>query len=819
MIRMSNILPALLWPLLGREEETATLHQLLNRGDVRLVTITGPGGVGKTSLALQAAHELQDAFPEGVFFVSLAAINDSTLIIPTIAQALGAAESPNRLLLDSLKDLLRNKQMLLLLDNFEQIISAGPLLTELLNTCAELRMLVTSREALRLRGEHEFPLAPFETDHHATRSDDRSVNNLMQSPAIALFIQRVQAVQPDFDLAEENAPAVIEICKHLDGLPLAIELAAAHIKLLPPRAMLERLQESPLQLLTSGARDMPTRQQTLRSAIQWSYDLLEEEEKHAFRWLAAFVGGCTLEAAQSVIGAPASLEVFESLVGKSLVRQTENDGAARLSLLETIREFGLEQLNHTHELEIARRAHAAYYLAFAEDAERGLTGGNQKSWLQQLERAQDNLRAALHWAFESQEVEFAQRMAGALQPFWITRGYWSEGRRWLEESLAMATGAPPSPAVRAKTLYGAGVLARFQGDFARARTLCGQSLAIYRDLGDHAGVLMALVELSRITALQDDRTAKKAFLAEAASLLETLPDSVVKAYAYSELATAMVSYGRDTLQFSPEAATYLAESVRINRALNNPTGLALALIRQASGSLFTGDSALMASRLDEAERLALELGNERILSRVAGMRVLYDLQKGDFSAARLRLENAIRQAVNRGDHQVFFSLLMLAAVLHGQGMDVWSARVLGLTEAATGTHQTPGEEMVAAYISRFSGIGDSYAEVRAQLGDEGFDREIAAGKRLKLDDLWSIPHPPESAPPRAPSDSTSGAALTAREMEVMRLLAQDLSNPQIADRLVISRRTVDAHLRSIYDKLGVKSRDAAIRVAGEKQLI
>jgi predicted ATPase len=284
-----------------------------------------------------------------VVLTSLAPISDSTLIIPTIAQALGVTESPNRLLLDSLKDFLRDKQTLLLLDNFEQIVSAAPLLTELLNACAELRMLVTSREALRLRGEHEFPLAPLELDDHVIRSDDRSANTLMQSPAIALFIQRVQAVQPDFELTAENAPAVTEICAHLDGLPLAIELAAARIKLLPPKTMLEKLRESPLQLLTSGARDMPARQQTLRSAIQWSYDLLEVDEKYTFRWLAAFVGGCTLQAAQSVIGDSASLDMLESLVDKSLVRQTGMDGLPPLTILETIREFGLEELTSTHE--------------------------------------------------------------------------------------------------------------------------------------------------------------------------------------------------------------------------------------------------------------------------------------------------------------------------------------------------------------------------------------------------------------------------------------------------------------------------------------
>ena len=237
---MSNILPALLSSLVGRERETATLRQLLNRADVRLVTITGPGGVGKTSLALQVAHELMDAFKDGVFFISLAPISDPTLIIPTIAQVLGVSESPNRLLLDSLKDFLRNKQTLLLLDNFEQIVSVAPLLTELLEACAKLRILVTSREALRLRGEHEFPLAPL------ALPDQPSFKNLLQYPGIALFVERAQAIQPDFQLTTDNATAVTEICAHLDGLPLAIELAAARIKLLPPQAMLGQLRESPL---------------------------------------------------------------------------------------------------------------------------------------------------------------------------------------------------------------------------------------------------------------------------------------------------------------------------------------------------------------------------------------------------------------------------------------------------------------------------------------------------------------------------------------------------------------------------------------------
>ena len=384
----------------------------------------------------------------------------------------------------------------------------------------------------------------------------------------------------------------------------------------------------------------------------------------------------------------------------------------------------------------------------------------------------------------------------------------------LEDPLSFESEAEVNNAVRAKALLGAGTLARFQGDFARARMLCDQSLKLYRTLADKAGALIALVQLARISSFQGDQTSMDSFLAEAASLIETLPDSVVKADAYIDMVISMT--GNSINQLPPEAAHYLDESERIHRALNNPTGVAFVLLHQANRALWEGDYTLAASRFDEAERLIMELGDDHLHTRLAMSRLQLDMREGDFATARRRLEHDFQQAVNRGDHHMPSGLLMLASILHKQGLEVWSARVLGMAEALMGTGQMSTE---AAAFAQFLRIGDIRAELRAQLGDGAFAREIEAGHLLRLDDLRTIPHPLEPAPAQSASSSAPGESLTVREIEVLRLLAQDLSNPQIAERLVVSRRTVDAHLRSIYDKLGVKSRDAAIRVAREQGLI
>jgi len=495
-------LPEQLTSFVGREAELAEVRRLLDR--TRLLTLTGAGGSGKTRLALDVAAQLLGEFGDGAFFVDLSSVTDPVLVPAVVARALRVPELPGRPILESLRDHLRDKELLLVVDNFEQVAEAGAVLEELLTAAPGVKVLVTSRVALALRGEQELVVPPLQLPHPQRLADADAVG---RSEAVRLFVERAQAVRPEFRLTDQNAPAVAEITARLDGLPLAIELAATRTRVLTPEQMLPRLQQR-LSMLTSGARTLPDRQRTLRGAIAWSHDLLSVPERALFARLSVFAGGWTLESAEAVcdpegLGLDA-LDGLASLVGQSVVVRTEPaEGQPRFSMLETIREFARERLAAEGDLERVLRRHAAHFLGLAVAAEPHLTGADQGEWLDRCDLEHANLRAALRWAVEAGETDRAQEAAGALWRFWQQRGHLAEGRRWLEELLALPSGRGRTPA-RAKALAGAGGIAWWQEDIAAARGFYQEALAIERELGDPARIADALYNQAFVAAAGGD---------------------------------------------------------------------------------------------------------------------------------------------------------------------------------------------------------------------------------------------------------------------------------------------------------------------------
>src|SRR5918994_1232924 len=524
--RMNN-LPAQPTPLVGREREFGEARDLLCGEGVRLLTLTGPGGIGKTRLGLQVAADLLDEFEDGVFFVSLATLTDPALAASAIAEPLGVAEAGDQPLEEGLKDYLRGKELLLLLDNFEQVLGAAPLVGELLSACPTLKVLATSRSVLRVYGEQEYPVPSLELPRPGRLPP---IDRLSQYEAVRLFIERAKAARPDFSVTNENAPAVAEICARLDGLPLAIELAAARIKLLTPRAMLERLG-SRMKLLRGGSRDLPERQRTLRGTIEWRFALLEAGEQLLFARLAVFSGGRTLEAIEAVCEAEGdlpmdALEGVSSLLDKSLLRQEEGpEGEPRFVMLETIHEYAREKLEASGEAEEVRRLHAEFFLSLAEEAEPELIGPDQLACLERLEAEHDNMRAALSWSLE-REPATAFRLAGMLARFWEIRSYFSEGSRWLEAALRLS-GRPNTitePATRAKLLSEAGTFAYYRAEFDHATALHGEALELYRELGDDSGVAFALMCLGAQYGEKGDHERGAPFFEEALALSRRIGD-------------------------------------------------------------------------------------------------------------------------------------------------------------------------------------------------------------------------------------------------------------------------------------------------------
>jgi predicted ATPase/predicted Ser/Thr protein kinase len=591
----------------GRETEVAAAKELLLRQDVRLVTVTGPGGIGKTRLAVEVASGLVERFPGGIHFIPLSALSDPGLMASVIVQTLkirqSAGRSPLEILRKNLQDSLRGP-MLFLLDNFEHLVQAAPLVTELLAMSTNLKIVVTSRAALHVYGEHEFPVPALAVP------DLRSmppVDVLSEYAAVALFVQHAVAAKPDFELDRQNAPAVIEICARLDGLPLAIELAAARIKVLTPSSMRTRLA-SRLQLLTGGARDLPQRQQTLRATIDWSYGLLSTAEQKLFRRLSVFVGGCTLEAVEAVCNIKGDLDLdlldgMASVVDKSLMQQAEQaNGESRFVMLETIREYAGEKLSASGEEALTKRGHAAYCLVLAEEVATEQSGVERVDWLERFTLEHDNFRAALEWLTETGDAEWGLRLGTALFRFWEMREYLAEGRHRLGKLLKIAGTA--SAKVRERALFAAGVLAIEQGDYASADALMRESLDIARELQDKQGAAVSLNALAASAQEQGDIAVAHSLFEESLVLWRELDDQKAVARSLSNLAKVVKTQG----DYS-RARSLHAECLAIFRGLGDQTGVAWSLNHQGDVARDQGDSAAARRLYEQSLAIFREIGD------------------------------------------------------------------------------------------------------------------------------------------------------------------------------------------------------------------
>jgi predicted ATPase/transcriptional regulator with XRE-family HTH domain len=785
--RPAHNLPPQLTPLLGRERDEAAVVHLLRQPEVRLLTLTGPPGVGKTRLAVQVASGLAAYFAHGVGFVSLAAVRDPALVLPALAQALGLRETGGQPLAAILAAALADRHLLLVLDNFEQVLAAAPQLTQLLAACVQVQALVTSRAVLHVRGEYELVVPPLALPDPACLP---AVDDLGQYAAVALFTQRARAVKPTFALTPDSAPAVAALCRRLDGLPLAIELAAARSKLFGPEALLVRLDRR-LTLLTGVAQDLPPRQQTLRQALDWSHDLLAVAEQVLLRRLAVFAGGWTLEAAEAICGTKAGmteagmtevdretavLDGLTALVDQSLVQGEEEQGGSgppRFALLETIREYAGVRLLASGEAPTIQRAHAAYYLALAERAEPELRGPDQLQWLGQLRAEHHNLQAALGWARDAGEVELGLRLAGALCRYWSTGGYFGEGCTWIEELLTLAGPAAHSAGsaitavtagTRAKALLGAAVLltsrgvpqrldayleeslalrrqladqagiaevlVRFgaelilRGEAVRATELLEEGLTLYGELGDQRGTAEVLDQLAFVARDRGDYARAMAMHEEALVLRREVGDLRGIGHALLNLAVMASSVQRDY----PRAIALYEEALTISRSLGNQQMIASVLNNLADIAVKLGDQARAVALLEES------LGVFRDLGRLTGVATVLEnmgriaCDQGDTSRATELLHESLRLAwKTRTPEKIAGSLEGLAEVVWAEGSADAAARLYG---AAAALRERAGVLIWPADSPTYE---RSVAAVRTALGDEAFAVAWEAGGTTPLE--------------------------------------------------------------------------------------
>jgi predicted ATPase/DNA-binding CsgD family transcriptional regulator len=794
-------LPHPINPLLGRQHELTVGQTLLRDRHVRLVTFTGPGGVGKTRLAIELAQGLATEFPDGVHYVPLADITEPDAVASAIAWALGMRVAVDQSVVSTLLDELPDRDALVVLDNFEQAMAAAPLVADLLAAGFRLKFLITSRVLLRLTGEHQLPVPPLPIPDPSLAPP---LDELQALASVRLFADRARAATGDFAVTAENQSSVATICARLDGLSLAIELAAARLRHVPLATIVDRLAR-PLDLLVGGPRDQPERLQTLRAAIAWSYDLLEPTEQALFRRLAVFVGGWTLEAATETVGDLADsestlLERLSSLVDDTLAtRISVPTGDTRFSMLETIREFGLEQLQRSDEWQDIAKRHGDYFLAFARRAREGLDGPEQAIWMSRLTLEQDNIRAVFARAFEAGNAATVLRLGSALWNFWAQRGHLTEGRAILKRGLAIHSDIEDD--VRAEAIYSLGILALDLNDYAEAHSYFQQSLAAWRDSDANraASALSCLGIVARDTGHYDDA---RRHIKESLAIWSSLDDLIGVAIAEHSLGHLDVVEGN-----YEGARTHLETALRLRRQLGDTDSVAYSLWALATTDRFTGDLANAKARFRESLTLFRDVGDRQGEAfALRGLAGVAERSGDDLEALKLFRESlTLRQALGERNG-IVECIDEIAAIAGRRGRLQEATRLLSATTALRAI--TTAAPTAAERQSQDQTI----ALARRTLPSSAFNEAWAEGQLLSLERAASLALQ-LAADPQATPRSALPFNLSPREREVLVLLAEHLSDREIADRLFLSPRTVERHVGSILAKLEAPNRRYAAAYA------
>jgi non-specific serine/threonine protein kinase len=780
--------PVELTSLIGRDDQCAEVGALLLRPTVRLVTLTGPGGVGKSRLGLRVASDLESGV-DTIAFVPLAPVRDSALVAAAIAGTLGVG-APDVPVADALREHLRPRSILLVLDNFEHVLDAATLLSGLLSACPGLIALVTSRARLRISGEHVVAVAPLVLPG----VEPAEATDVERYAAVRLFVERARAVHPGFLLAEDNAGDVVEVCRRLDGLPLAIELAAARSPLLPPAALLARLERR-LPVLTDGPRDVPERLRTMRAGIAWSYDLLSPAERGLFRRVAVFAGTCALTAVEEVAAGDGvtALDIVSNLVEKSLLQRGAGDaGNPRVAMLETIREFAVEQLVASGEEETVRRAHARHYCGVAEAAEPRLRGPEQQRWRDELEADLDNFRAALSWTLREsgsvQDADYGLRLVGALWYFWFQRGLTVEGRHWLIRALEVG---PATGRARAQALLGAGTLAWRQGDCVTARDYLDESVLLWRAVADQAGLAEALHVLGHVRFDQRAYPVARDLFAESLEGYRRADDTIGGLPLVGDL--GLVAYHEGDYA---TAEAVFRESLAVYRRHELKDRVAGALNALGDLARLAGDPGRATALYTESLTLWRELrGTPGIASSLHKLGQV-SRSASDPAGARARFLESLRLQRELGNKQGIAECLAALAGLAGElGRPERAARLAAASSALLDAIGVPLAPADASVLMRDTDM------IRTQLGPRDWDAAWTAGSALTTEQAATLALDDVGDPPRR-----DAGGLSQREREVSALIAQGLTNRQISRTLSISEKTVGSHIEHIMTKLDVRSR-------------